>query len=86
MAYEADPQAEAAPTIEEALAGGAKARLKPRSAVLTASVNTNPRDRRLAWSPDSRWLVLAHNYPGRSIYFTEVDDDGVDLMSVSHFH
>ena len=29
---------------------------------------------------------LAATGDERSIYFTEVDDDGVDLMSVSHFH
>ncbi|MGO4882191.1 MAG: protein kinase domain-containing protein [Bryobacteraceae bacterium] len=30
-------------------------------ALLTASLNIDPRDHRLAWSPDSRWLVLGHN-------------------------
>src|SRR5580658_5076681 len=30
-------------------------------ALLTTSLNIDPRDQRLAWSPDSRWLVLGHN-------------------------
>ena len=31
--------------------------------LLTTTLNIDPRRRRLAWSPDSRWLVLAHNIP-----------------------
>jgi Tol biopolymer transport system component len=31
--------------------------------LLTAAVNIDPRRRRLAWTPDSRWLVWAHNVP-----------------------
>ncbi len=30
-------------------------------ALLTISLNIDPRDHRLAWSPDSRWLVMGHN-------------------------
>jgi Tol biopolymer transport system component len=31
--------------------------------LLTTTFNIDPRRRRLAWSPDSRWLVLAHKIP-----------------------